>query len=142
MAAKGAAPVMILAMNVIGDGTSSGDELGTGRNGQKPASRHHNSENFGQRDTSLAAQQSRLFVKRDKALQMTDVKRNSPRDEAAITIATSIGVGKDRLFKCRQVWDIAQPIEGLDVSRFDGGVPPPRLIGFCCIQKRHRLTFN
>src|SRR2546429_5886374 len=127
MAAKGTSPVVVFAMNVIGDGPTNRYKFGTRRDRQKPAARNHDREDFCQRHTSFTAQQPLTLIKRHEALQVADIDGDTAFVEAAITIAASVGIRENRFVKRCQVRQLVAPVNGLDLARFDFRIAPPRL---------------
>ena len=55
MTAEGAGDVVVLAVDVVGDGAADADELRAGRRRQEPAVRHGEVEDLSQRRARLAA---------------------------------------------------------------------------------------
>src|ERR1700694_978832 len=101
---------MVLAVYIVGNGSANRNELGAGRYRQKPATRHHDLQNLGQRDSGFAAQQARLFIKGDETLQMTDIERDASRVEATIAIAASISEGQRRILQLPQIGELVAPV--------------------------------
>ncbi len=100
MAAEGAAAVVVFAVYVVGNGAANGDKFGAGRDGQEPAARHEQVEDFGQGYACFAAQESCLLVKGDEALEVRKVERYTVFIETTVAIAATIGVGEYRLLVC------------------------------------------
>ena len=100
MAAECAAAMVVFAVYVVSDGATNRDEFGAGCDGQEPAAQHEEVEDFGQGDTCLAAQEARLLVKGDEALQVCKVERYAVFVETTVAIAAAIGVGEYRLLVC------------------------------------------
>jgi hypothetical protein len=102
VAAKRAAAVVVFAMNIVGDGAANGDEFSAWCDGQEPAARYEEVEDFGQGDACFAAQDACLPVEGDEALQVCEVERYAVLIEATVTVAAAAGVGEyGLLVRCK-----------------------------------------
>src|SRR5450432_3662849 len=119
--------MMIFTVNVVGNCAANRDKFSTGRYRQEPATWHKLFQNIGQRDTSLATQQSLLLIERDKASQVGDIERDAAFVQAAIAIAAPIAIGKHRCGKVRQVGQLIAPEEWNDLLWLNGGITTPGL---------------
>lgn len=70
MSAEGAVTMVVLSVNVTGDGTANGDEARAGHDWQEPATRHKGSQNVIQRNTCSAGKHTRLRIKVMKLIQI------------------------------------------------------------------------
>jgi hypothetical protein len=94
MAAERAAPMMVLTMNIIGDGPAHGNELGARCDRQEPAARHHHIKYLRQGYASFAAQEACCCIEGDESPQVTDVERYAVFVETTVSVTASIGIGK------------------------------------------------
>jgi hypothetical protein len=88
MVSERAVDMMILAVYVIGDGTTDGDELSAWRHGKHPPPGNDKLLNIAQQNTSLASQMTALLVEVHKVVEPPCVPQNASRIEAHITVAT------------------------------------------------------
>ena len=64
---------MVFAVYIVCDGTTDGDEFGTGSDWQKPAAWHEDVEYLCQGYACFAAQETCFLVEGDEALQVCQV---------------------------------------------------------------------
>ena len=91
---EGAVGVMILAVDVVGDGAAHGGVAGAGCHWQEPAAGHNQFEDIAQRQTCLAAQQAGLFVEGDEVVQGRSGQQAAAVVEAAVAVAAAAAVGQ------------------------------------------------
>src|SRR5258707_4956700 len=125
MTAEGTSPVVIFAMNVIGNCPTNRYKFGARRDRQKPSARNHDLEDFRQRYTGFTAQQPIALIKRDETLQVADIDGEPTLIQAAITIAASIGIRENGFVKRCQVGQFVAPVNSLDLARFNFRIATP-----------------
>ena len=69
VAAEGSGDVVVLAVDVVGNGAADGDVFGAGSDGQKEAARDGEVENLGESDAGFAAENAGLRIEADQAVQ-------------------------------------------------------------------------
>ncbi len=92
VAAKGAGDVVVLAVDVVGNGTADGDVFCAGSDGQKEAARDGEIENLGESDAGFTAQDSGLRIEADEAVQPTGDARPAGRKEGAVFKQADVSV--------------------------------------------------
>jgi hypothetical protein len=75
MGAEGAVDMMVLAVDIRGDGAAEGHELGAGHDGQEPASRKEGFDDLGEAYARFGDQESGGLVKRDHPRQAEGAHR-------------------------------------------------------------------
>jgi hypothetical protein len=91
MLPEGAGAVMILAMDIVGDGAADRDELGARRNGQEPdgarlaAPRYH-PQDRGELDAGLAGQHAGIAVELKEPVQPPHVDQRSAVVQAGVAV--------------------------------------------------------
>jgi hypothetical protein len=68
MQAEGAGHVVILTVNVVGNGSTDSYVFSARAHRQEPAAGHSEVKNLGQRHPGFAAQQAGLGIERDQAI--------------------------------------------------------------------------
>jgi hypothetical protein len=92
---EGARAVMVLAVNVVGDGAADRYPAGTGHDREKPAARHDEIEDLRQGDPRLASEQAAGLVQCDEPIQPPNVQQYAPIVEATVAVAPPACVGED-----------------------------------------------
>ena len=87
MAPEGAGPMMVLAVNVIGDGAAKRHETGSRRRWQEPAFGNGEAKDFGKADAGVGAQHALDRIEVNDAIELRHV------DQIAIPVETGIAVG-------------------------------------------------
>ena len=72
------ATMMVLAVDVVGDGAADGDELRARRHRQEPAARNATREDVGQQHAGLALEHAARRVERDEAIEAARVSSRPP----------------------------------------------------------------
>src|SRR5580658_6490364 len=85
--AKGAGDVMILAMNVVGDGSANGDVFRSRRYREKKAARDGEIQDFSQSYSRLAAQDTSCRIEGEQAVHAKSLQQHAIFEQADITIA-------------------------------------------------------
>src|SRR5882724_59506 len=98
MRTEGSCPVVVLAVNVVGERPAHRDPPGTRHYRQEPALRHCEGEDIGQRDPGLTAQHAGDFVERDQAIEAGRVEEQAAVVETAVPVAAATGEGEYGLF--------------------------------------------
>lgn len=83
---EGSGAVMVLAVDVIGDGAADGDKASPGGYGEKPASGYNKFEYLGKTDAGLATDHAEGWVKAQDAVEAARI------DEVASGIETGIAI--------------------------------------------------
>lgn len=94
MTAEGSGAVVILAVNIVSDRSSEGNELGSWSYGKEPPLRHEHVENCRETYTALRPQDSRTRVKSDEMRERGCVDNRVRIVEAAISVASPESVRK------------------------------------------------
>ena len=92
--AESSSAVMVLAVDVVGDGPANSNEASARRDGKKPSSRKKYIENVGQADTTFAANHARRFVETENAVEASAVDQFAAGVETRITVTTSETMGE------------------------------------------------
>ena len=74
MLAKGSCAVMILAMNVVGNGATYRHKAGAGRDREEPAHGYDQCQNICQEDTRFTAQDASRTIKGKRPVETTHIQ--------------------------------------------------------------------
>jgi hypothetical protein len=96
VAAEAARPVVVLAVDVVGDRAADGHVLGTGRDRKEPAARNDERENLVQTHAGLAGEQAGGGIERVEAVQTAGGEEDAPLVQTGIAIAAAESVGQRR----------------------------------------------
>src|SRR5215470_10080139 len=88
--------MMVLTMNVIGNGSAHGDESRAGRNGEEPALRQKDINDVGQGDAAFAAHHAGRLVESENPVQTAAVDELALTVEARVSVAAPQAEGKQR----------------------------------------------
>jgi hypothetical protein len=94
MTAEGAGAMMILAVHVVGDGAAERDEARSGRHRQKPAARNRQGQDLVEQDAGFAAQQPRLLIEGDEAIERTRIDQPTAGVQTDIAITAPVAEGQ------------------------------------------------
>src|SRR6185369_14286900 len=95
--AERAVAVVILAMDVVGDGASERHELRSGRDRQEEAAREREFDDLRKQHAGFAGEHAAFRVERDEAVEVARAYQRVAVVQAAIAVAASRAVGEDRL---------------------------------------------
>ena len=87
--AEGSGDVVVLAVNVVGDGSAEGHILCSRRDGKKEAARNGEVEDLRQRDAGLGGEQAGLGIEGDQAVHARGHQQVAALEQADIAIAAS-----------------------------------------------------
>jgi hypothetical protein len=96
MGAEGAGPVMVLPVDVVGDGAAERDEARAGRDRQEPALRQRHVDDGGEENARLGADDARLEVEIEDAVERAAVEDDATVVEARVAVAPAIAIRKQR----------------------------------------------
>jgi len=96
VSAKGSSAVVVLAVNVIGNGPANRDEPSARCDRKKPSPGEEYIDNIGKADTILEAQHARRFVKAKNAVESTTIDQFTAAIETRIAIAAAEAIRKQR----------------------------------------------
>ena len=96
MAPESSRAVVVLAMDVVCDGTTDGNVLGSGKDGEEPSARHHHVQDRAERHACLAAQHAALLVEADETIEGARRQQHASFVEARIAVASSLPVRQHR----------------------------------------------
>src|SRR2546421_270156 len=119
MTAKGSGLVVIFAMNVVGYRAAHRNKFRSRADGQKPATWYNEIQHFSQRDACFAPQHTLLFIKGDKAFQISCIEDNTVFVKTTVPVAPSMGKRENRLFKRTEVGQFSTPEYGYYLVRLD-----------------------
>lgn len=88
--------VMVLSMDIVGDGAADSDELSAGSNWQKPAFGEKYPDKVGEGDTALAAEDASGVIESEDAIQTAAIDERAIRVEARVAVTASQTVWKKR----------------------------------------------
>ena len=94
VSAESSSAVMVLTVDVVGDGSADGDEAGAGRDGKKPSFRKKYVDDVGEADAAFAAQHASRFVETEDAVQSAAVDQFAAGVETRVAVAAAEAVGK------------------------------------------------
>ena len=92
-----AGAMVVLAVDVVGDGSADRDPSGTRHHRQEPAPRNDQREDLGQGHSGLAAEEAGGFVEADQAVQPRDVEQHAAVVQATVAVAPPVCMGEHRL---------------------------------------------
>src|SRR5688500_2411786 len=101
MAAEAAEAVMVLAVDVVGDGTAQADPAGARHHGWEPSRAvllraADAGQDFRELDTGLRLEQARGGIEVDEAVKPSGVEEEAIGVEAGITVGTATTVSQSR----------------------------------------------
>ena len=94
VAAEGAGDVVVLAVDVVGDGAAEGDVFGSGRDGQEEAARDGEVEDLRERDAGLGGEKAGLGVEVDQAVHAGGEQQIAVLEQADVAIAAAQSDGQ------------------------------------------------
>ena len=89
MVAEGAESVMVLSVDVVGDGTADGHELCARHDRQCPSPGNEQSLNVSQQNAGFAMQQAGRIVKADEAIEPGHLPEHAARIQAGVPVAAA-----------------------------------------------------
>ena len=75
MASKGACAVVVFAVNVVGDGSADGHEIGSRHNRWKPPPGYGQGQNFRQQHAAFTSQDTFNRIKCDEAVEAARIQQ-------------------------------------------------------------------
>src|SRR5512140_1069578 len=100
--AKRAGAMVVLAMDVVGDGAAEGHVFRARRDGQEEAARQGEIDDLGEQHARLAAQDSARRVERDEVVEVARTQERPAVVEARVAIAAALAVRQQRATVGRQ----------------------------------------
>jgi hypothetical protein len=140
MIAERAGPVVVLAMDVVGDGAAHAHELGTRQDRQPPAPRRHQALDVPQQDTRFADQPAGRRIEGVQAVELRRAPEVPPGVEAGIAVAPAVSAGDGWSLAAharRDFLDIGQAPRPCAVRRSTGPRTKPASPGAAkCVDNR------
>jgi hypothetical protein len=94
MSAESSSAVMVLTVDVVGNGSSDGDEASAGRDWKEPSSREEYVDDVGEADAAFAADHASGFVETKNAVKSATVNQLSSSVEARVAVAAAEAIGE------------------------------------------------
>ena len=86
--------MMVLTVDVVGDGSADSDEASAGRDRKEPSFREKYVENVGEADAAFAAEHASRFVESEDAVKAAAVDQFSAGVETRVAIAAAEAIGE------------------------------------------------
>ena len=96
VSSEGSRTVMVLAVDVVGNGSADGNEARAGRDGKEPSLRKEYVENIGEADAAFAAEYARRFVETENAVETATVDQFAAGVETRIAVTAAEAMGEQR----------------------------------------------
>jgi hypothetical protein len=96
VSAEGSSAVMVLTVNVVGNGSADGDEAGAGRDGKEPSFTEEYADDVGKADAAFAADHASGFVETEDAVESATVNQLSSGVETRVAVAAAEAIGQQR----------------------------------------------
>src|SRR6478672_2659348 len=132
MIAETADHMMVLAVNVIGDGSADRDEFRAGRDRQEPSAANDQIEDFRQGDAGFALENSGRLIERQKMVHPASVQENAIRVQAAVAIAAAIPMNEHWLARSRKL--------RVSIGNSNNALPHARKSAPGCSDIRHQIA--
>ena len=126
MIAERAAVVVVLAVDVVGNGAADGGHLGARHDRQAPAARDHQALDVAQQDARLADQPAVALVESDQAVERGRAPQHAAGVEAFVAVAAARAVGDARLVAGQRLGDAVAVGQLDDLVRQGGQTAPGR----------------
>ena len=94
VSAEGPGTVMVLTVDVVGDGSADGDEARAGRDRKKPSFREKYVDDVGEADAAFAAQHASRFVESEDAVKAAAIDQFAAGVETRVAIAAAQTIGE------------------------------------------------
>ena len=125
VAAEGAGDLVVLAVDIVGDGAAEGDVLGAGSDGKEEAARNSEVEDLRERNAGLGGQDAGLGVEIDQAVHAGGLEQRAVLQQADIAVAATESDRKRAVLRARQNGGkIALPVERDDLRAILGIAAP------------------
>ena len=125
MTAKGAGGVMVLAVDVIGDGSAERDVLGAGGDGEKPAAGDGEVEDLRKGDAGLGGEDAGVLVKGEQTVHAGGDQETALIEEAHVAVGAAHADGQNaRVETVADGGEVALPVEGDEVGAVAGVAAP------------------
>jgi hypothetical protein len=99
MPAEGTGAVVVLPMDVIGQGAAQCHKASAGQNGHKPALRYDEVQNLGQKNPRLGPKNSHLRLPEEYVPRVTHGNQHAIMRQAAVAITATVAIGEIRLVR-------------------------------------------
>jgi hypothetical protein len=133
VSAESPSAMMVLAVDVVGDGSANGDESRAGRDRKKPSSREEYVEDIGEADAAFATEHASRFVESEDSVKAAAIDQLAAGVETRVAIAAAeaireqgAGGGTSENFR-----HLVVPRRLMDVMVRGLRVPSPRENSLC-----------
>ena len=99
--AEGAGDVVVLAVDVVGDGAAEGDVLGSGRDGQEESARHGEVEDLRERDARFGGEHAGRGIEVDQAVHAGGLQQGAVLEQADVAVAAAQADGERAVVQAR-----------------------------------------
>jgi len=94
VSAESPSTMMILAVDVVGDGSADGDESRAGRDRKKPSFREEYVDDIGEADSAFATEHASRFVESKDAVKAAAIDQLAASVETRVAIACGRAIGE------------------------------------------------
>src|SRR5665811_924838 len=94
VSAEGSSAVMVLTMNVVGDGSADSDKAGSGRDGKKPSFREEYVEDVREADAAFATEHASGFIETEDAVETAAVDQFAAGVETRVAVTAAEAIGE------------------------------------------------
>src|SRR4029077_17068298 len=99
VSAEGSRAMMVLPVDIVGDGSANGDEARTRRDGGKPSFREKYVDDVGKADSAFATQHASRFVESQHAVETAAIDQLAAGIETRVPITAAKAIGKQRTWR-------------------------------------------